>query len=34
MVDELIYGERGNDVLLIKYLAPQPAAGVETSAAA
>jgi len=22
MVDELIYGERGNDVLLIKYLAP------------
>ena len=22
MVDELIYGERGNDVLLIKYLVP------------
>jgi hypothetical protein len=23
-VDELIYGERGNDVLLIKYLKPAP----------
>lgn len=34
MVDELIYGERGNDVLLIKYLTPQPIAGVETSSAA
>ena len=33
MVDELIYGERGNDVLLIKYLFPGKAAGMEAPAA-
>lgn len=34
MVDELIYGERGNDVLLIKYLArPEPAAATAVSSA-
>ena len=34
MVDELIYGERGNDVLLIKYLSPEPGTGTRTEAAA
>ncbi len=34
MVDELIYGERGNDVLLVKYLIPQPAGRGQESTAA
>ena len=34
MVDELIYGERGNDVLLVKYLVPQPAGRVQEGTAA
>ncbi len=34
MVDELIYGERGNDVLLVKYLVPQSAGRAKSGTAA
>lgn len=34
MVDELIYGERGNDVLLVKYLVPEAAGGAKPRTAA